>query len=119
MSEPAAPKAVALSPDASPDELFDWIVLGLQGPWLPPESAENVPGASELKDKSLPLKFPSLAAYTATFQKLLGEEAKAILSSEWEKFKAEQDTNTQRSRMFPSILQRLDFCSGINVISEF
>lgn len=104
--EPEAPKAVttSLSSDASPEELFDWIVLGLQGPWPPLASVENMSGASELKYQSLPLKFPSTAAYTATFQKLIGEEARGIFFSEWEKFKAEQDLNSQQSRMFSPYL---------------
>lgn len=104
--EPKAPKVVStsLSSDASPEDLFDWIILGLQGPWLLLASVENSSGASELKDQSLPLKFPSIAAYTATFQKLIGEEAKAIIFSEWEQFKAEQDSNTEQSRMFPPYL---------------
>jgi len=89
-----------LSSDASPEERFDWIILGLQGPWLPLASVENGSGASELKDQSLPLKFSSMTAYTATFQKLIGEEAKAILLSEWGMFKAEQEISTEESRMF-------------------
>lgn len=101
------PKAVStttLSPDASPEDLFDWTILGLQGPWLPLASVENSSGGSELKDQSLPLKFPSIRAYTAMFQKLIGEEAKAILLSEWDRFKAEQDSDTEQSRMFSQYL---------------
>jgi hypothetical protein len=87
---------VSLSSDASPEDVFDWTVLGLQGPWLPLTPDGNSSGISQLKDQSLPpLKFPSMAAYVAVFQKLIGEEARAILLSEWEQYKtASQDSSS-------------------------
>jgi hypothetical protein len=98
----------SLSPNASSGDLFDWTILGLQGSWLPLASTKESSGDSELKDQALPLKFPSMAAYTAMFQKLIGEEAKAILLSEWEQFKAEQDVkaeSTTKSCMLSLILR--------------
>ncbi|KAG0576671.1 hypothetical protein KC19_5G098200 [Ceratodon purpureus] len=92
---PKAVSTLSLSSDASPEDLFDWMILGLQGPWHPMALDGNASGGSELKDQSvLPLKFPLIAAYVATFQKLIGEEARAILLSEWEQYKAAQDSSS-------------------------
>lgn len=92
---PKALSTLSLSSDAPPEDLFDWMILGLQGPWLPLTSNGYSSGGSELKDQSpLPLKFPSMAAYAATFQKLIGEEGRAILLSEWEQYKSAQDSGS-------------------------
>ena len=92
---PKAVSTLSLSSDASPEELFDWMILGLQGPWLPLTSDGNSSGGSGSKDQSLlPLKFPSMAAYVAMFQKLIGEEARAILLSEWEQYTAAHDSSS-------------------------
>nr|XP_024365688.1 uncharacterized protein LOC112277499 isoform X3 [Physcomitrium patens] len=97
--EPNVSKAAStlcLSSDASPEDHFDWMALGLQGPWLPLASDDKSLGASTVKDQlPLPLKFPSIASYVSMFQKLVGEEVKAVLLSDWERFKAEQDSSSQ------------------------
>lgn len=72
------------------------MVLGLQGPWLPLSSHEKASGGSELIDQSsLPLNFPSTAVYVAMYQKLIVEEAKATLLSDWEQYQAEKGSKTQ------------------------
>jgi hypothetical protein len=82
-----------LPSDASPEDLFDWTILGLQGPWMPLTSEDKISGTSELKEQFIQLKFPSHATYISTFQKLIVEEAKAILCSEWNQYTAEQDSH--------------------------
>ncbi|XP_024378072.1 uncharacterized protein [Physcomitrium patens] len=86
----------SLPPHASSEDRFDWMVLGLQGPWLPLSSHEKASGGSELIDQSsLPLNFPSTAVYVAMYQKLIVEEAKATLLSDWEQYQAEKGSKTQ------------------------
>lgn len=60
---------------------------------MPLTSEDKVSGTSELKEQSIQLKFPSHATYISTFQKLIVEEAKAILCSEWNQYTAEQDSH--------------------------
>lgn len=60
---------------------------------MPLTSEDKILGTPELKEQFIQLKFTSHATYISTFQKLIVEEAKAILCSEWNQYKAEHDSH--------------------------
>ncbi|KAL3689856.1 hypothetical protein R1sor_016165 [Riccia sorocarpa] len=81
-----------LSQDATAEEIFDWNVLGTQGPWTQPEPVNFTHWHGSTEDSgqwvkqliSLPFSFSSCEEYISRNQWLIFEECKAMLNSSLE-----------------------------------
>ncbi|KAG6558036.1 hypothetical protein Mapa_000216 [Marchantia paleacea] len=75
-----------LSLDAPPEDIFDWNVLGVPGPWAQANSSSSYYETCQWPKQltSLPCRFNSFDEYIARNQWLVFEECKALLDQTWE-----------------------------------